>query len=373
MMPEILTNIFAQAIRENRAIRCPLCRKVHTQINLATLPNNNYALQVAKLAREKKQLESLLRQNETSRDSLLSSTADDFSALKTQLGKMRERRQTNLIQAIEMRKEISAYLLLVLDSVKNVEKEIAGQVEENERFLTDLISLYEGGNKLANVSDESSGEASNVTDDMSELESLMSSCQLMRCPDDTEETIKEKMSQSVEKSHDKLKLATCQVTQLHKWKNASFVLKAQGPGSVSLFNSTIKIDWATTPFSSKDLNHLLLSHLICYVIKPVAATTDGPNASSGFNLASLFSIPAESNRRSSEADDSYLASRLAELFSDADESTESSSEYDGTSISSDFFRRESFNRSDESRFGSEGGFGTYSQRERRWIYSSNSD
>lgn len=360
-------------IRQNRAIRCPLCRKVHTEIVLAPLPNNNYALQLARLAREKKQLESLLRQNETSQDSLLSST-ENYSALKTQLGKMRERRQTNLSRAIEMRKEISSYLLLVLDSVKNAEKEIAGQVDENERFLTDLISLYEGGNKLANVSDESTGEASNVTDDISELESLMSSCQLMRCPDDTEETIKEKMSQSVEKSHDKLKLATCEVTQLRKWKNASFVLKAQGPGSVPLFNSTIKIDWATTPFSSKDLNHLLLSHLICYVIKPVAAT-HSPDASSGFNLASLFSVSAESNRRSSEADDSYLASRLAELFSDV-ESTESSSENDDTSISSGlFFWREpsSSSRSDESTFGFGGGFGSYSQQEGRWIYSSNSD
>jgi hypothetical protein len=289
-----------------------LCRKVHNEIrNLTTLANNNYALPVARLTKEKKHLQSLLQQD---KDSLLEST-ESLSSLKTQLGEMKTLRQTNLSHAIEMRKEISSYLSLVLDSVKNTEKEIVGQIEENDRFLTDLVSLYEEGNRK--TSDESSREASNVSD-LLELQSLVNSCQVMCCPDDTEETIKAKISESVEQSREKFMLSSGKVNELRKWKRARFAFQAYDSDSVHpLFNSSLKIDWTAAPFSLKDLNLLLLSHLICYVIKPSAAANSQD--------LSDPSDPADAGRFSTEDDDSDFSFEADRNSESTDSSSEDSS------------------------------------------------
>jgi hypothetical protein len=200
-------------IELNRSIRCPFCRETHNvKTNVTHLPTNNYALQVVRLAKEKQQHQSLPDDSSNSTEKM-----DSLSALKIQLDEMKTIRQTNLCHAIEMRKEISSYLWLVLDSIRNAEKEIAGQIEENDRFVSDLLSLYyEEGNQSTNL------ETSNVM----ELQSLANSCQIKWHPDDTEETIKEKMSRSIDQSREKYMMAFTSVTELRKWKKTRFVYKA---------------------------------------------------------------------------------------------------------------------------------------------------
>jgi hypothetical protein len=297
--------MFTQEIHRHRSIQCPFCRETHNEIrNVTHLPKNNYALQVARLAKENQQLQSLL----TGQDS--SSGTDNISSLKTQLDEMKTVRQLNLSHAIEMRKEISTYLSLVLDSIRNAEKEITGQIEENERFVSDLVSFYEEGNQSTNQ------ETSNVM----ELQSLANSCQIMWHPDDTEETIKEKMSRSIDQSREKYMMAFSSVTELRKWKKTRFVYKAYDSESVRpLFNSNIKVDWTTTPFSTKDLNLLLLSHLICYVIQPennASAVEDDDDDYISRLRAALHSTDSSSSDSSSESSSDisgYLSSSAGTL------------------------------------------------------------
>ena len=329
-----------QEIHRHRSIQCPFCRETHNEIrNVTHLPKNNYALQVARLAKENQQLQSLL----TGQQDSSSGTAENISSLKTQLDEMKTIRQTNLRNAIEMRTEISSYLSLVLYSIRNAEKEITGLIEENDRFMSDLVSLYEEGNQSTSLE----------TSDVMELPSLVNSCQIMWRPDNTEETIKEKMSRSIDQSREKYMMAFTSVTELRKWKKARFVYKAYDPESVRpLFNSNIKVDWTTTPFSTKDLNTLLLSHLICYVIQP-------ENNASGITSSPDATV---SDRRSDEDDDDDDISRLRAALnllstdsSSSDSSSDSSSEISGylSSVLSRFLRERQSSGSDESTRSSE--------------------
>ena len=363
--------MFTQEIHRHRSIQCPFCRETHNEIrNVTHLPKNNYALQVARLAKENQQLQSLL----TGQDS--SSSTDNISSLKTQLDEMKTIRQTNLRNAIEMRTEISSYLSLVLYSIRNAEKEITGQIEENDRFVSDLVSLYEEGNQSTSLE----------TSDLMELPSLVNSCQIMWRPDDTEETIKEKMSRSIDQSREKYMMAFTSVTELRKWKKTRFVYKAYDPDSVRpLFNSNIKVDWTTTPFSTKDLNTLLLSHLICYVIQPennASGITSSPDATvsdrrsdeddddddisrlrAALNLLSTDSSSSDSSSDSSSEISGYLSSAVRERQSSSSdeltlnlESTDSrSSDNPGflSSVLSRFFRERQSSGSDESTRSSE--------------------
>ena len=322
-----------QEIHRHRSIQCPFCRETHNEIrNVTHLPKNNYALQVARLAKENQQLQSLL----TGQQDSSSGTAENISSLKTQLDEMKTIRQTNLRNAIEMRTEISSYLSLVLYSIRNAEKEITGQIEENDRFMSDLVSLYEEGNQSTSLE----------TSDVMELPSLVNSCQIMWRPDNTEETIKEKMSRSIDQSREKYMMAFTSVTELRKWKKTRFVYKAYDSESVRpLFNSNIKVDWTTTPFSTKDLNTLLLSHLICYVIQP-------ENNASG--ITSSPSDATVSDRRSDEDDDDDDISRLRAALNLL--STDSSSSDNPgflSSVLSRFLRERQSSGSDESTRSSE--------------------
>ena len=287
--------MFTQEIELNRSIRCPFCRETHNvKTNVNHLPTNNYALQVVRLAKEKQQHQSLPDDSSSSTDEKM----DSLSALKIQLDEMKTIRQTNLCHAIEMRKEISSYLWLVLDSIRNAENEITGQIEENDRFVSDLLSLYEEGNQSTSLE----------TSDVMELPSLVNSCQIMWRPDDTEETIKEKMSRSIDQSREKYMMAFTSVTELRKWKKTRFVYKAYDPESVRpLFNSSIKVDWTTTPFSTKDLNTLLLSHLICYVIQPennASGITSNPVACVADDY--IFRLRAALNLESTDSSSSNI-------------------------------------------------------------------
>ncbi|XP_045032864.1 E3 ubiquitin-protein ligase TRIM21 [Daphnia magna] len=243
-------------IQQNRQIQCPLCRKVHAHSgDVANLPSNNYAL---RLVREK-------NQNKASHESLLK--------LQAELEEMKDRRQTNWAEAIGKRTEIQSYLFLVLNSIKNAEKEIQEKLEENGRVIVELTRQCEGRCER-NSSVNPPREKPRVDKTLLELQSLMSSLQLTICPEDSKETIKEKMKTSVEESKQNLTLVSSELDNLQTWKKACLTIQAYNDTNTTvspIWDTIIEMDWTRTPTSSNDLNLLLMSYMIFSVTKPCVA------------------------------------------------------------------------------------------------------
>ncbi|KAK4026456.1 hypothetical protein OUZ56_015452 [Daphnia magna] len=243
-------------IQRNRQIQCPLCRKVHAHSgDVANLPSNNYAL---RLVREK-------NQNKASHESLLK--------LQAELEEMKDRRQTNWAETIGKRTEIQSYLFLVLNSIKNAEKEIQEKLEENGRVIVELTRQCEGRYER-NSSVNPPREKPRVDKTLLELQSLMSSLQLTICPEDSKETIKEKMKTSVEESKQNLTLVSSELDNLQTWKKACLTIQAYNDTNTTvspIWDTIIEMDWTRTPTSSDDLNLLLMSYMIFSVTKPCVA------------------------------------------------------------------------------------------------------
>ncbi|KAI9563432.1 hypothetical protein GHT06_010895 [Daphnia sinensis] len=271
-------------IKRNRQIQCPLCRKVHSHSDdVANLPNNNYALRLVRDKNQKKaSLESLLK-------------------LQAELEEMKDRRQTNWAETIAKITEIQSYLLLVLNSIKNAEKEIQEKLEENGRMIAELTRQCDGRSER-NASVNTTRKMPRVDKTLLELQSLMSSLQLTICPEDSEETIKEKMKISVEESKQNLTLVSTELDNLQTWKKACLTIQAYNDANTTvppLWDTIIEMDWTRTLTSSDDLNLLLMSYVIFSVTKPCFAqdvlTLETLSAEAPVST-NLTPVPAEAPR-----------------------------------------------------------------------------
>ncbi|XP_046448107.1 uncharacterized protein LOC124196896 isoform X2 [Daphnia pulex] len=185
-----------QEIRRGDTITCPFCRKVITKDNRKEvewiLPNNTYALQMLKLNKQRSVSSTVAVMENKNPDALWK--------LKDELIKMRDSGFNKLALAIQKRKEVQEQVGLVLKSLCAAEEEVTKFQDENNLCLVEMISILEAN----------AGSSSTKTNPpekdliLSELMSLVEGS----TSNDTPETLKQKMSKSVEMYEQKLEEAT---------------------------------------------------------------------------------------------------------------------------------------------------------------------
>lgn len=193
---------------------------------------------------------------------------------KSELDKIMDRRQTNWSEAIKMSKEIESHLSLVMKSIKSYEKEIEEKLEVNNALLAKLTQECEEANQQ--------NPRLNSTREQLELHSFLVNIQPLMCAEDTEETVKEKMKKSLEKSEHQLALVSSEYENLRSLKQVCLALQAyddSNPSSSLIWNTIIKVDWMTPPRSSDDRNLLLMAQMIFAFAKPSLASAVGDYSS----------------------------------------------------------------------------------------------
>lgn len=121
---------------------------------------------------------------------------DALLNLKEELLKMKNQKTEKLKEAIKKRRQIKEHLCLIMKSIKDAEEQIQQLQDENNLRLTEMASILEL-NKSSNVINPTE------QNQQDKQKGLFLSQELMElvddsCPDDTTETLKLKMIQSVE-------------------------------------------------------------------------------------------------------------------------------------------------------------------------------
>ncbi len=188
--------------------------------------------------------------------------------LRENIKKMRDEGQTKLALAIEKRKEIQAHLTQVSLSLTMALNEVKKQEEINNLRLVEMVSQLEGSSPhLRPVSkNQTEGQEDPF---LMELISLVDDAK----PEDSIETLKEKMSKSVQSCERKLSLATDMAKELKDQKKSRISVRVTDDKNKSVptwellesgFNTYWPGDTSLTP-TKRDF--LLLSHIVFSIQK----------------------------------------------------------------------------------------------------------
>ncbi|EFX82240.1 hypothetical protein DAPPUDRAFT_241481 [Daphnia pulex] len=203
-----------KGIRHGDTIACPFCRDTFVKFDVESLPNNAYAFYLLKL-KEKNVLPKLSeivttplavswcltcgsaekRTCTSSGHSSVEMTADairnveELFKLKEELMKMKNIGTNQLATAIQERQKVHEQLALLLNAIRCSENEIKKLRDENSFHLAQMMTLLER-NSQKSSSDGQPKEKLYFSELMSFVEGSTA--------DDTAETLKQKMTKSVE-------------------------------------------------------------------------------------------------------------------------------------------------------------------------------
>ena len=197
----------------------------------------------------------------------VSSMVKNFESLlkfKDDVKKMREEGQTKLAMAIEKRKEIQVYLTQVSQLLKMALSEVNQQEEINSVRLVEMTSLLEGSNPHLKTAEDQWNSF------LTELLSIMTD---ISNPDDSVDTLGEKMANSFQSIERQLTVATEMVAELENLKRSQLSVlvgdsKNQMTPTLELLENGFNTYWSreTSSLSPIKRDFLLLSHII-YSIK----------------------------------------------------------------------------------------------------------
>ena len=190
--------------------------------------------------------------------------------LRDELKKMRDQGQTKLALAIEKRKEVQAHLNQVSQCLNLVLHEVNQQEEENNIILVEMMSLLESNSPCLRrtLNPETSG-GQDEDPLLSELISLVDDSN----PEDSFDTLKEKMKKSLQLSESKLADAVAVAKTIQHQKKCRISVWLTDPKNQIIptwdllengFNTYWPNDISLTP-TKRDF--LLLSHIVFSIQK----------------------------------------------------------------------------------------------------------
>lgn len=185
--------------------------------------------------------------------------------LRDDIKNMRDQSQTNLALAIEKRKQVQIYFEELSLSLQMALDEVNLKQDHNNVQLVEMISQLEaGGSHLQSVSLHSSSDSRHEDPVLAELISLVDDAN----PEDSLETLKEKMKKSVQSSEEKLTNATKTATEILDQRKSKIVVHLIDADNRSipisaLFESGFNIDWPEkTSLTTVKRDLIILSHIL---------------------------------------------------------------------------------------------------------------
>lgn len=183
---------------------------------------------------------------------------------------MKEQGQNNLALAIEKRKEIQAYLTQLSLSLNMALAEVNQQEDENNTQLMEMVSLLESSsshlNSIVPAQKISRGHEDPL---LSELISFVDDSK----PEDSLETLKEKMKKSIKVSEQRLATATAMASKLQNQKKSKISIRVtdskNNPVPMwDLLTSGFNIYWAgETSLTPTRRDFMLLSYIVFSIQK----------------------------------------------------------------------------------------------------------
>ena len=244
------------------------------------------------------------------------STIKNFESLlklREDMKRIKDEGQTKLALAIEKRKEIQGHLKQVSQSLKVALGEVKQQEEINNLRLVEMISQLEGSNPHLKPHQVTAAEGQEDPF-LTELVSLVDDSN----PDDSIDTLKEKMANSIQSIERKLSLANEMATELTRQKKSRISVrvvdsKNQTIPTWELLESGFNTYWpgeiSLTP-TKRDF--LLLSHIV-YSIKKRGSNVGHQKGSIDDPIDEQF-LPAKSDTQQLEKKPAVISIPPVEKF-----------------------------------------------------------